>query len=131
MFFFLEYDDFFTCKTSYGNMLLAADFVPVTLSAPSPNVTLSVRQVSKLSCQSGFLRNLIGLLPAHLHSHLEFYLEDGNKVGSTGPFGVLSSRKSPLHTLPKEVDLMVSRLPSRLVPLASSSSLWREPCCQT
>lgn len=83
-------------------MLLAADFVPVTLSSPGPDVTLSVRQVSELSCQSGFLRNLIGLLPAHLHSNLEFCMEDGNKVGSTGAFEILSSRKSPLHTLPKK-----------------------------
>ena len=99
--FILEYADFFRCKTSYGNTLLSADFLSITLFPPSSDVTLPVRQVSKLSCQPGFLRNLAGLLPAYLPSDLEICLKDSIKVGSASTFGILSSRKSPLNTLPQ------------------------------
>lgn len=97
----LEYADFFTCKTSYGNMLLSADFLSITLFPPGSDVTLPVRQVLKLSCRPGFLRNLTGLLPSYLPSDLGICLKDGVRVGSAGAFGVFSSRTSPLDTLPQ------------------------------
>lgn len=99
--FVLEYADFFRCKPSYGNTLLSADFLSVTLFPPSSDVTLPVRQVSKLSCQPGSLRHLAGLLPAYLPSGLEICLKDSIRVGSAVAFGVLSSGASPLDTLPQ------------------------------
>ena len=111
-------------------MLLSADFLSITLFPPGSHVTVPVRQVSKLSCQPGFLGNLAGLLPAYLPSDLEIYLKDGVGVRLR-----LLPSAAPGHPhcilCPEEMDLMVSRFPSQVVPLASSLSLWRKPCCQT
>lgn len=65
-------------------MLISADFLSIT---PSTNMTLPVRQVSKPSCQLGFLRNLTGLLPAYLPRDLENCLKDGIKVKTAGLLG--------------------------------------------
>lgn len=76
-------------------MLLSVVFLSITLFPPSSDVTLPVRQVSKLSCQPRFLRNLADLLPPYLPSDLEIFLKDGIRVGSAGAFGAFISRTSP------------------------------------
>lgn len=78
-------------------MLISADFLSIS---PSTNMTLPVRQVSKPSCQLGFLRNLTGLLPAYLPRDLKNSLKDGIKVKTAGAFRDFSSRKSLLNSLP-------------------------------
>lgn len=92
---------FFKCKASYGNMVLSGDFLKTALFPPSSDVTFPLRQVLKLSCQPGFLRNLAGWLPAYLPSDLEICLKDRIKVGSAGAFRVPSSRSFPLDNLPQ------------------------------